>query len=188
MLMGEFPVKSKDENESEEEVEEGMAGLLVDTAGTYTFLAPECCTGEAFSPWPVDVWAAGVTLYVFLFGRLPFQKEGLGPLFEAIQEEVVMFPPRKEEGEEGEGGKEGEEGGKEVLVLEEGVRDVLEGLFKKDPQERWTLGMLKGHAWLERAQKEDEDEDRRRDEEEEKARREKEEKEEEGVKEGGRGE
>lgn len=86
------------------------------------------------------------------------------------------------------GGKEGEEGGKEVLVLEEGVRDVLEGLFKKDPQERWTLGMLKGHAWLERAQKEDEDEDRRRDEEEEKARREKEEKEEEGVKEGGRGE
>jgi [calcium/calmodulin-dependent protein kinase] kinase len=158
-------------NEDEEEDEEG---LLVDTAGTYTFLAPECCTGEAFSPWPVDVWAAGVTLYVFLFGRLPFQKEGgLGPLFEAIQEEVVEFPPRAEE-EEGEG-----EGGREVMVLEEEVRDILEGLFRKKPEERWTLKRLREHAWLEKAQREDEEEDRRR-EEEEAARREKEEEEVEG--------
>ena len=181
MLMGEVPVKDDDEGEEEVGEEEGVGGMLVDTAGTYTFLAPECCTGEAFSPWPVDVWAAGVTLYVFLFGRLPFQKEGLGPLFEAIQEEVGVFLPREEAGEE-EGGEEG----KEVMVLEEGLRDMLEGLFQKNPRERWTLGMLREHAWLETAQREDEEEDRRRDEaEEEEARREKEDKEEEeGKKEG----
>ena len=154
MLMGE----TEEGREGEAE-----AGMLVDTAGTYTFLAPECCTGEAFSPWPVDVWAAGVTLYVFLFGRLPFQKEWLGPLFEAIQEEVVVFPPREEE--EGEEGGEGE-GGREVMVLEEGLRDILEGLFCKDPKERWTLKRLREHPWLEKAQREDEEEDRRRDEEE----------------------
>ena len=51
--------------------------LCRDTAGTFSFLAPECCSGSAFSPFTADVWAAGVTLYCFLVGKLPFSKTGM---------------------------------------------------------------------------------------------------------------
>ncbi len=45
-------------------------GLLVDNDGTHAFFAPECCTGLPYDPYPVDVWAAGVTLYTWLFGQV----------------------------------------------------------------------------------------------------------------------
>jgi serine/threonine protein kinase len=48
-------------------------GLLRDTSsGTYTFYAPECVTGEPFCAYSADVWAAGVTLYTWIFGEIPF--------------------------------------------------------------------------------------------------------------------
>ena len=47
-------------------------GLLCDTSGTYTFLAPECIQGERFSGYGADTWAAGVTLYTWIFGEVPF--------------------------------------------------------------------------------------------------------------------
>jgi calcium/calmodulin-dependent protein kinase kinase 2 len=49
------------------------AGLLRDTSsGTYTFYAPECVSGEPFCAYSADVWAAGVTLYTWIFGEIPF--------------------------------------------------------------------------------------------------------------------
>jgi serine/threonine protein kinase len=53
--------------------------LVRDTAGTFSFFAPECCTGEAFNPYAADVWAAAVSLYCFAYGRLPFLPEGKHP-------------------------------------------------------------------------------------------------------------
>jgi hypothetical protein len=39
------------------------------------------CAGESFSAYPQDVWAAGVTLYCFIYGKLPFSHDGkLGSL------------------------------------------------------------------------------------------------------------
>lgn len=40
--------------------------------GTVAFLAPEAFGTSAFHAVPVDVWAAGVTLYVMLYGEIPF--------------------------------------------------------------------------------------------------------------------
>jgi [calcium/calmodulin-dependent protein kinase] kinase len=166
-------------------------GKLFDTSGTYNFLAPECCSGEGFFPWPVDVWAAGLCLYCFLFGRLPFQKAGLAPLFAAIQEEEVQIPPVEEEGEGGaEGGENGEREAGGGQSVEPELHEMLEGLFLKDPGARWTLERLRAHSCLAQARREDEDEDRRRDEEEERERREREEREREGrneIDEGGGG-
>eukprot|EP00756_Hemistasia_phaeocysticola_P040293 Hpha_TRINITY_DN16856_c0_g5::TRINITY_DN16856_c0_g5_i4::g.152390::m.152390/K07359/CAMKK2; calcium/calmodulin-dependent protein kinase kinase 2 len=42
------------------------------TVGTPFFLPPEACSGERFSTKGQDVWALGVTLYLLLFGRVPF--------------------------------------------------------------------------------------------------------------------
>ena len=55
-------------------------GLVIDNEGTHAFFAPECCTGMPYDPKPVDVWAAGVTLYTWLFGqvRAPLYRGGVG--------------------------------------------------------------------------------------------------------------
>jgi serine/threonine protein kinase len=125
-------------------------GLLVDTAGTFTFLAPECCTGEPYSPWPADVWAAAVTLYCFLFGRLPFQRDGVSQLFTDIQEAPLRFPePTEEEPSP-------------PPLPSPGLAELIAGLFDKEPSARWTLDRVRAHAWLEAPRVEDEEEDRRK--------------------------
>ncbi|EAX99292.1 CAMK family protein kinase [Trichomonas vaginalis G3] len=45
---------------------------LNDTKGSPAFLSPEECGGGDFAPKPADVWAYGVSLYMSLFGILPF--------------------------------------------------------------------------------------------------------------------
>lgn len=46
------------------------------TEGTWCFWAPEMCEtreyGAAFNAYAADSWAAGVTLWCFLYGRVPF--------------------------------------------------------------------------------------------------------------------
>lgn len=127
-------------------------GLLVDTAGTFTFLAPECCAGEPYGPWPADVWAAGVTLYCFVFGRLPFQRDGVAQLFADIQEKPMQFPPAEPTEEEP----------SPPPAPSPGLAEVLEGLFEKDPTKRWGLERVRAHAWLAGPRGEDEEEDRRK--------------------------
>ena len=39
-----------------------------------------------------DLWAAGVTLYMFLFGRVPFLAEDKEELFALIREREIEFP------------------------------------------------------------------------------------------------
>jgi [calcium/calmodulin-dependent protein kinase] kinase len=52
---------------------------ITNNAGTQAYLAPEGWTSTLtfnqsgrFKPKPLDIWATGVTLYMILFGKLPF--------------------------------------------------------------------------------------------------------------------
>ena len=40
--------------------------------GTLLYLAPEAFLVESFAAKPLDVWAAGCTLYNFVTGEIPF--------------------------------------------------------------------------------------------------------------------
>jgi serine/threonine protein kinase len=66
----------------------------VDTpTGTYAFFSPEACIpGNKYSGMSADLWAAGVTLYMFLFGHVPFLSESPQELFQLIREQEVDFP------------------------------------------------------------------------------------------------
>lgn len=43
--------------------------------GSYEYMAPEMLFHEPYLPARADIWALGVTLYTFLFGRYPYQVE-----------------------------------------------------------------------------------------------------------------
>lgn len=65
-----------------------------DTLGTRSFFAPEMCdeVGKPYSGKKSDIWALGVTLYMFTFGCCPFQGDNLLDLFHAIKTESLKFP------------------------------------------------------------------------------------------------
>ena len=43
-----------------------------DLGGTKIFLAPECLNSGPYKPKPTDIWALGVSIYVMVFGQVPF--------------------------------------------------------------------------------------------------------------------
>lgn len=65
LLTGSGTVKLIDFGSSER-VAEGAR--LSSTAGTPAFFPPEVVCGQPYYPFPVDVWALGVSLFMFLYG------------------------------------------------------------------------------------------------------------------------
>lgn len=61
--------------------------LTSDLKGTIVLykLAPEMLTGENFRGKPVDIWACGVTLYMFVYGHPPFEAKTMTELYSRIQ-------------------------------------------------------------------------------------------------------
>ena len=47
-----------------------VGDLVNRTAGTPAFMAPEMCSGGAYQARIADVWALGISLYMFVFGEL----------------------------------------------------------------------------------------------------------------------
>mmetsp|Transcript_56134 Transcript_56134/g.119516 ORF Transcript_56134/g.119516 Transcript_56134/m.119516 type:complete len:330 (+) Transcript_56134:347-1336(+) len=73
-------------------LEEG--GMITTTEGTYHFYSPEMCRPEyeGHNAKAADVWAAGVTLWAFLFGSMPFYHDDLVHLMEAISVGQYTLP------------------------------------------------------------------------------------------------
>ncbi|KAG9153281.1 hypothetical protein Leryth_024083 [Lithospermum erythrorhizon] len=76
---------------SAEFVREGepMSGLV----GTPYYVAPEVVAGRFYNE-KVDIWSAGVILYVMLAGFPPFYGDSAAEIFEAVLRGNLRFPPR----------------------------------------------------------------------------------------------
>jgi hypothetical protein len=96
--------------------------------GTPLFTAPEVLSAERnkFKPQPLDVWALGVTLYVFVFGKCPFSAESVLEAHEKIRNQELSFPVR----------------------IDPNLDDLLRNLLQKDPEKRITLPEVLTHPWL----------------------------------------
>lgn len=46
--------------------------MFEDHVGTYTFLAPECFSTEAYSATKADIWALGITIFALTYSTLPY--------------------------------------------------------------------------------------------------------------------
>lgn len=75
----------------------------------------------------IDIWALGVTLYCFVFGRCPFIADTEFELFNIIPRKPLSFP-------EDVPGRE---------TIDAGLKDLLSRLLEKDVYKRITLKEVK---------------------------------------------
>lgn len=109
---------------------EGTDALLSSTAGTPAFMAPETITERelTFSGKALDVWAMGVTLYCFVFGKCPFYDEYIVALHSKIKNKPVGFP--------------------EMPPISKELKDLIEMMLDKKPETRITIPEIKLHPWV----------------------------------------
>uniref|UniRef100_A0AAY4E6I9 calcium/calmodulin-dependent protein kinase n=1 Tax=Denticeps clupeoides TaxID=299321 RepID=A0AAY4E6I9_9TELE len=104
---------------------EGNDALLSSTAGTPAFMAPETLSDsrQSFSGKALDVWAMGVTLYCFVFGKCPFIDEYILALHNKIRSKVVEFP--------------------ETPVISEALKNLILQMLDKNPDDRISIPEIK---------------------------------------------
>ncbi|KAG3134134.1 hypothetical protein PI126_g18833 [Phytophthora idaei] len=100
------------------------------TAGTAIFMAPEMLTGESFQGKPVDIWACGITLYMFVYGQPPFIAQTMTVLYGKIQSDPIEYPTQVGD-----------------RVVESELIDLMQHLLEKDPKQRFTSQQIRAHPW-----------------------------------------
>ena len=104
------------------------------------YIAPEAFRNDAFDGYAVDLWAAGVILYIMLFGSdmlfaapIPedpkFQEICVhGHLKTVVDKFQALMPGEKP-------------------VSDEAI-DLLQSMLRADQSERLTLAQVQDHAWM----------------------------------------
>eukprot|EP00980_Cylindrotheca_fusiformis_P011748 scaffold2794_cov100-Cylindrotheca_fusiformis.AAC.6 len=110
----------------------GVDGLLRGRCGTPGYVAPEILTSSSGAGYGnrVDVFSAGVILYVMLCGYEPFYGESELALIEANKRAIVDFP----------------EGDWQDVSDE--ARDLIQQMLKADPMERISAREALEHPWV----------------------------------------
>ncbi|KAK2964856.1 putative serine/threonine protein kinase [Blattamonas nauphoetae] len=114
---------------------------LESTVGTYPFFSPEVCSMEPYKGPPVDIWAAGVSVYLMSYGRLPFMNESELDLFSDIQNNPVRFPDEQDDIDEAHLPVEQ----RQKLTL---LQHFLLLLLDKNPATRLTPAEAICHPWV----------------------------------------
>lgn len=98
------------------------------SAGSPAFLPPELCVakhGDVSGP-AADIWSMGVSLYCLHYGRIPFERDGVLEMYEAIRTETPKLP----------------------LDENPDFVDLMRKLLEKDPEKRITMAELRvSHPW-----------------------------------------
>lgn len=96
--------------------------------GTPTYVAPEVITGQAYGR-AVDMWSAGVILYILLSGSVPFDDESEIKLFKKIARGDYDLSYE------------------EWQAISEEAKDLIRGLMCVDPKKRLTADQALAHPW-----------------------------------------
>ncbi|XP_050313140.1 serine/threonine-protein kinase STK11 isoform X2 [Anthonomus grandis grandis] len=97
--------------------------------GSPAFQPPEIASGkESFPGFKVDVWSAGVTLFNIMTGKYPFEGDNIYKLFENISKGEFTVPQE----------------------LDDCLQDLLLGMLRKNPVERFSLQQVRHHPYLHR--------------------------------------
>ncbi|KAG7089173.1 hypothetical protein E1B28_010877 [Marasmius oreades] len=134
---------------------------LAKRAGSPAFLAPEIVweyTQNPVGPRPpvtkaIDIWALGVTLYCFLFGKTPFRPPGVHTLSEWTGYSCVCNSDWRAPATMGydkvrSGGRQPREEEIDRGELGPVVIHLLDHFLKKDVEQRITIEEVKANRWF----------------------------------------
>ncbi|KAI0117549.1 Pkinase-domain-containing protein [Hypoxylon sp. NC0597] len=98
-------------------------------AGSPAFLPPELCQaghGDV-SGKAADVWSMGVSLYCLKYGRLPFRRDNVLDMYNAIRTEELQIPVDNED---------------------LNFVDLITKILDKNPETRLSLREIRNHPWV----------------------------------------
>ena len=117
--------------------------LLYDQCGTPMYMAPEIFLSskeKGYKGFPVDIWSAGIALYIMLSGTLPFSVKKEDSLMDienknkkknlALKQAIMYSNPKK------------------IEKISTNAKDLLHGLLNKDPNKRLNIEQILNHPWL----------------------------------------
>ncbi|KAF8212510.1 Pkinase-domain-containing protein [Mycena galopus ATCC 62051] len=100
--------------------------FLATSCGSPNYAAPEVIKGLKYSGPEIDVWSSGIILYVLLCGRLPFEDEVIGSLFEKISHVRYDAPTH----------------------LSPHAQNLIKSMLVADPTKRITVANIMQHPWV----------------------------------------
>ncbi|KAM0559609.1 hypothetical protein ACHAPJ_004133 [Fusarium lateritium] len=97
------------------------------SAGSPAFLPPELCGKHGVvSGTAADIWSMGVSLYCLKYGRIPFNRDGVLDMYDAIRSDEPQIPQDE---------------------IPDFV-DLMQKVLNKDPEQRITMDKLREHPWV----------------------------------------
>lgn len=109
-----------------------QAGDITTTSfsGTHQFLSPEIAEGAPLFNGPkVDIWACAVTLYNMVTGKYPFELSSDANLF-SLYEKIISGEYDT------------------PSYLEPSLRELLEGMLRKNPAQRFSVKDIRLNSWV----------------------------------------
>lgn len=104
--------------------------LMKTACGTPGYVAPEVLQNKGYSSGQVDLWSAGVILYILLCGFPPFYEEELPALFDQILKGRYDFPtPWWDD-------------------ISSEAKNLVRGLLTVDPTKRYTASDVIKAKWI----------------------------------------
>lgn len=104
---------------------ERMSGVV----GTPYYVAPEVLAGRDYCE-KIDVWSAGVVLYIMLAGFPPFYGDSAVEIFEAVLRGNLRFPARV------------------FQSVSPAAKDLLRRMLCKDVSRRFSAEQALRHPWI----------------------------------------
>lgn len=113
--------------------------MLSGLTGTSVFMSPEISNHNLYPPKPADMWALGVTVFVLLYGKFPFnldkalENNGDGQwntlnITKNVNGVDLVFP--------------------NIPSIPNELKQVISGLLDKNPNERMTAHQLVENPWI----------------------------------------
>ncbi|XP_010266896.1 PREDICTED: calcium-dependent protein kinase 29-like isoform X2 [Nelumbo nucifera] len=121
-----FLLVSRDENSPIKATDFGLAVFIEE--GSPYYVAPEVLHRNYGKE--IDVWSAGVILYILLSGSLPFWAETNKGIFDAILEGYIDFKRAP------------------WPSISDAARDLIKKMLTQDPKKRITAAQALEHPWL----------------------------------------
>ena len=124
---------------------------LHDKCGTPMYMAPEILLStkeNGYTGFPVDIWSAGIALYIMLSGNLPFNiKDDIENNSQKNCENNDILEDRKKHHKNLNFSIIHKEP-KKIEKISEEAQDLLRGLLNKDPKKRLTCDQILNHPWF----------------------------------------